>query len=195
MLTADFDFAFFFSGLREIVGKLHSQPRFGCAPEGLRKPNRHLGADPRLSVNNVVQSLPANPKYLCASRDGQAQRFKTCASYDASRVGGMFHGHSVSPDSVIVDQCNVKRTHANKPENDTPVRPHGHGPKPSEVAFERVKAIAGKVKMLRGRGCIEKGQYLLYCVHQVSSTPAVIVALIESFQAAMLEASNHRPLD
>jgi hypothetical protein len=50
-------------------------------------------------------------------------------------VGGIFHRHSISPASVIVDPFNVERIHANKAENDTPVRPYGHGPKSPQVVF------------------------------------------------------------
>jgi len=54
MITPDLDFALIFSRLREIVGKLHPQPRFRRAAKCLGETDRHLRADPRLSVQNVI---------------------------------------------------------------------------------------------------------------------------------------------
>ena len=60
MLTPNADFALVLTRLREIIRKLHSQPRFCCASEGLGQADRHLGADARLAVNYVVQRLAAD---------------------------------------------------------------------------------------------------------------------------------------
>src|SRR6202795_4643444 len=95
MLAADLDFAFVFSGLCEIIGKLHPQPRFRRAAERFREPDRHLGADPRLAVDDVVESLPGDAKDPRSLRDGQAQGFKTGGSDTASGVRWVFHRHGI----------------------------------------------------------------------------------------------------
>lgn len=150
MLTLDFDLALVFSGLCEIIGKLHPQPRFRCAAKGLREADRHLRADPRLAVDDVVERLSGDAQDLRSLRDGQAQGFKACAPYDTSGMCGILDGHGVVPlfRLVIVDQFNVKRIPALKAENNAPVRPNGNRPKPLKIAFERMKAVTGQVKFL-----------------------------------------------
>ncbi len=92
---------------------------------------------------------------------------------------------------VIVDQFNVKRIRALKAKNDSPVRPHANRPKPFKIALEPMKPVAGQVKSLWGRRPIENGKNFLNCIHEVRSYSATVVALIESLETAMLEASDH----
>src|SRR5208282_1625168 len=95
MLAADFDFALVFAGLCEIICKLHPQPSFWRAAKGLREADRHLGADARLAVNDVVERLPADAENLRSLGYGQAQRLETCVSNTASRMCRILHGHCV----------------------------------------------------------------------------------------------------
>ena len=62
---------------------------------------------------------------------------------------------------------------------------------PFKVAFERMQAIAGEVKPLRGCGLIENGQDLLNCGGQIRSYSTSVVAFVEAFKAPVLEAPNH----
>src|SRR3984957_267884 len=99
MIAADLDFALFFSRLCEIVGKLHPQPRFRRAAKCLGETYRHLGADPRLSVQNVVERLPGDAKDLRPLRDGESQRFKIRGANAASGMRRIFHRHDIAPRS------------------------------------------------------------------------------------------------
>jgi hypothetical protein len=58
----------------------------------------------------------------------------------------IFQGHvSFSPYFlVVVDQFNVKCGGFFKTKHDAPVGPHCHGPKPLQIAFQRVKTITGE---------------------------------------------------
>jgi hypothetical protein len=66
---------------------------------------------------------------------------------------------------MVVDQFNVKGIRSLKTKNDAPVGPHGHGPKPFQVTFERVQTISGQVYFLRGSCIVKYGQYFLNGVH------------------------------
>jgi hypothetical protein len=140
--------------------------------------------------------LPGDAKDLRCRCDGQAQRFKTRAPHNTSGVGGIFHGHGVSLFIfpfylVIVGQFNVKRIGALEAEDDSPIRPHANRPKPSKLAFERMQAIAGEIKLMRGRRVIEDSQNFLNCIREIRPYSATVVALVKSFEAAMLEAPHH----
>src|ERR1700722_66731 len=93
--------------------------------------------------------------------------------------------------SVIVNQFNVKGIFPFKTENDAPVGPHRHGPEAPQIAFERVQSVAGEVKRLRRRSSIQTAKNVLYRCQQIRAYPAAVVAFIEPFQPAMLEAPNH----
>ena len=54
---------------------------------------------------------------------------------------------------MIVDQFNVKCIPTLKAEYNPPVRPNCNRPEAFQIAFERMKAVAGQVKFLRG-GCL-----------------------------------------
>jgi hypothetical protein len=95
MPTPDLDLALAFPGLRQIVGELHPQPCFRGATKRLREPDRHLGADPRLAVDDVVERLPSDAESLRSLRDGQAQGLKTRGSDTASGVWRVFHRHGI----------------------------------------------------------------------------------------------------
>ena len=70
---------------------------------------------------------------------------------------------------VIVDQFDIKRIGALETEYDSPIRAHGNGPKPFEVALEWMQAVAGEVKFLWRRRVIEDGQYFLNCIGEIRS--------------------------
>jgi hypothetical protein len=92
---------------------------------------------------------------------------------------------------VVVDKFNINGIVSIKPEYDAPVGPHGHGPKPLQVAFELVQAITRKIEGLRRCRGIENSQNFLNRIHQIRPYPAAVATFIEPFQAAMLEAPNH----
>ena len=54
VLAADFDLAFVLTGGREVIGKLHPQPRLLRAAECLRQPYSHLRTDSGFAVDHVV---------------------------------------------------------------------------------------------------------------------------------------------
>ena len=92
---------------------------------------------------------------------------------------------------VIVDQFDIKRIGALETEYDSPIRAHGNGPKPFEVALERMQAVAGQVKFLRHRRVIEDSQYFLNCIREIRPYSAAVVALAKPFEAAMFKAPDH----
>ena len=93
------------------------------------------------------------PRILAPSGYGQAQRLEAIVPDDASGMYGIFHGHVFLLPLVVVDQFNVKGVGSFKAENDAPVGPYGYGPQPFQIAFERVKAIAGEdLRVLRRGG-------------------------------------------
>jgi hypothetical protein len=53
---------------------------------------------------------------------------------------------------VVVDQFNVKGVILFKAEYDAPVSPHRYGPKPFQIAFERVQPILRNIESLRRSG-------------------------------------------
>src|SRR5437879_23387 len=93
---------------------------------------------------------------------------------------------------VVVDQFHIPGVVPFKAERDAPVSPHGDRPEPFQVAFERVQSIPGNFQSLRRGGSVENGEDSLNCLQQVSPYPAPVAALIEPFQAPMLEASDQQ---
>ena len=78
-----------------------------------------------------------------------------------------------------------------EPENNSPVRPDGHGPISPEIALERVKAIAGKVEGLWRRRHIESDKNIFNPVQKIGPDAAAVAAFIQPLQTTMLEALNH----
>jgi hypothetical protein len=93
---------------------------------------------------------------------------------------------------MVVDQFNVKGVCPFKAEDDAPVRPYGDGPKPFQVAFERMQPIPGDVESLWCGGRIENRKNTLNRIQEVATYPAAIPTLIKSFKATVLEAPNHK---
>jgi len=62
---------------------------------------------------------------------------------------------------VVINQFNVKRITALKPEDDAPVGPNRHRPQAFQVTFEWMQAITRKVKRLRRVGLIEASENVL----------------------------------
>jgi len=93
VLTAHPDFSFVLPGYREVVGKLHAQPRLWRAAEGLGEPDSHLWANAGFTRDDVIESLSADAEYLCPFGNRQPQRLKAGASYAASGMRRIFHGH------------------------------------------------------------------------------------------------------
>src|ERR1017187_10427593 len=94
-LTADLDFAFVLAGCREVVRKLHAQPRLLSAAERFGQPDRHLRADAGLAVDDVIERLPGDAENLCPCGDGQAQGLKAIMPDDAAGINGVFGSGSV----------------------------------------------------------------------------------------------------
>ena len=93
---------------------------------------------------------------------------------------------------VVVDQLDVKRICALKPENNTPVGPHRDGPKPLQVALKGVKTITGKVHRPRRVGLIEADKDIVHDLQQVGPYSAPIAELVEALQAPVFEAPDQR---
>jgi hypothetical protein len=55
-----------------------------------------------------------------------------------------------------------------------------------------MQPITGKVHGLRRLSLFEPGESVFDCVDQVGTYPAAVPALIKSFEAAMLDAPDHR---
>ena len=91
---------------------------------------------------------------------------------------------------MIVGQLDVKRIRAFKAENNVPVRPHSNRSKTFQVALKRMQAITGKVHSLRRFSSVQASENVFHSLDQVGSYTAWVIALIKSFEAAMLEASN-----
>ena len=75
----------------------------------------------------------------------------------------ILHGHACFSTwfLVVIDQFNINCVGFFKTKHDTRVGPHCHGPKPLQIAFQRVKTIAGEIKRLRCSRPIKDGQKLL----------------------------------
>src|SRR5271166_3535287 len=134
----------------------------------------------RLTPRTSAPSVTDRPK-------GSRQSFLTMRPGCAGFFIGM-----VSPCSglVVVDQLNVKSIGPVEAKNDTPIRPHRDRPKPLPYAFERVKAIPGKIESLAqqpNRGRLESVRPFR------SGRPysAAIAALVQPLEAAMLKAPDH----
>jgi len=95
--------------------------------------------------------------------------------------GGFFIGIGVLLFLVVVDQFNVECVGSFKTKHDTPVGPHGYGPKPLQIAFQRVQTITGKIKRLRRIRLIETGKKIFNRVHQIRPNPPAVAAFIEAF--------------
>src|SRR5216683_329298 len=93
---------------------------------------------------------------------------------------------------VVVGQFNVKRIRSFKAKDNTPICPHSDRPKTLQSAFQRMQAITRKVHGLRCLGFVEPGENIFNSVEQIGAYPATVPALIESFEAAMLETPNHQ---
>src|SRR5271165_5382770 len=93
VLTANLDLAFVLARRREIVGQLHSQPRFRRAAKRFGQPDSHLWADARLAVDDVTERLPGYAEDSRAFGNRQTQRFKAVASDDSAGVHGVSHRH------------------------------------------------------------------------------------------------------
>lgn len=91
---------------------------------------------------------------------------------------------------MIVGQLDVKRIRAFKAENNAPVRPNSNRPKTFQVALKRMQAITGKVHGLRRLSSVQASENVFHSLDQVGPYTASVIALIKSFEAAMLEASN-----
>jgi hypothetical protein len=70
--------------------------------------------------------------------------------------------------------------------------PYGDGPESSQAAFQRVQAIPREIQGLRAGGGIEDGKDSFHRFQEVGPDPAAVTAFIETLQAPMLEAPNHR---
>jgi hypothetical protein len=107
-------------------------------------------------------------------------------------MGRIFHGHgALPPFLVVVDQFDIERVSALKPEYNTPVGPHPDGPKTLQVAFKRVQMITGKIHSLRCARPIKAAKNIRNHLQQVRPYPAPVAALIKPFQAAVFEAPDH----
>src|SRR6185312_9528801 len=107
MLPPYLDSALVLPGGREIVGELHSQPRFRRTAKSLGEPDSHFRANARLAVNHVVKRLPGNAENFCPRGYGEAQGLQTITPDDTAGMRGIFHGDGVSPlfsDSRLVQR-------------------------------------------------------------------------------------------
>jgi hypothetical protein len=95
----------------------------------------------------------------------------------------IFHGHGLFSPSllVIVDQFNAKGIVPFKAENNSPIRPHPHGPEAPQIAFERMQPVAGQVERLRRRSLIEAGQNVLDHFPQIRPYAAGVITFMEPF--------------
>ena len=92
---------------------------------------------------------------------------------------------------MIVNQFHVKCIRIFKAENDSSVCPHANRPKPFQIALERVEAIAGERKLVRGSSFIENGQDFLNRVREIGPDSASVVAFVQPPEAPVLEAPDH----
>jgi len=92
---------------------------------------------------------------------------------------------------VVIDQFNVKGVISFKTEDNAPVGAYRHRPQPFQIAFERVKAIPWNVESLWHGGGVENRKDPFDRIQQIRAYPAPVAALVEPFQAPVLEAPNH----
>src|ERR1700730_13310685 len=98
------DFLLARTGLRDIIGKLHAHEQVHADAEGLFQPERHVGGEGRLSVDEVGESLAGHIEGGRRFRDGEPKRLEHFAPDEAAEMGRVFQGHLASSSSVIVRQ-------------------------------------------------------------------------------------------
>jgi hypothetical protein len=58
---------------------------------------------------------------------------------------------------MVIDKVNIKRLAIGKAEDDSPICPHGHSPKPLQLTFESMKPKARPVQSFNRLGGIKCG--------------------------------------
>jgi hypothetical protein len=79
----------------------------------------------------------------------------------------------------------------NKPENEPPVCPNGHRPKPLKIALERVKPQAGKIQIGQRTGNVEPGQQILKLDDMFSQNASRVILLEQALQPFMAKLADH----
>jgi hypothetical protein len=92
---------------------------------------------------------------------------------------------------VIIKQSNVERISALETKNDAPVGPNCHRPETNQITFERMEAIARKIKCLGSVCLVETGKNILHRVQYIRPYAAPVASLVKPFQAAVFETPNH----
>ena len=91
---------------------------------------------------------------------------------------------------VIIRQFNIKCIGAFKAEDYPRIRPDCNRPETLQLTLQRMQSIPRKVQSLRRFSFVEPGENIFDVVEQIRPYPPAIVALVQPFEAAMLEASN-----
>src|SRR6476661_5079622 len=95
VLTPNLNLVYVLACRCQVIGELHSQPRFRGAAESFGQPYSHLRANARLAVHDVIESLARNTKHLRARRHRKSQRLKAIMADDAPRMSRVFHRHKI----------------------------------------------------------------------------------------------------
>jgi hypothetical protein len=93
---------------------------------------------------------------------------------------------------VIVDQFNVKGVCSFKTKDNAPIRPHSYRPESFQITFQRVETIPGKVESLRSTSGVKNGKNPFHSIHKIGSNSATVPAFVQSFEATVLETTNHQ---
>ena len=92
---------------------------------------------------------------------------------------------------MIINQLNITRVPILEPKNDPPVGADGDRPESFAAAFERMQAIAGKIKGLRSVCSVEGSQNIFDLVNEISSDLTAVATFVKSLQSLVFETDDH----
>lgn len=93
-------------GLSQVVGGLQPQPCFGTTAEGLVEPDRHLGRDAGMAVDDVGELLAADAELPRRIGDGKPQGLEAIVPDRKPGTTQIAHSHDGSS-SMIVHEIQV----------------------------------------------------------------------------------------
>ncbi|MFZ0312048.1 MAG: hypothetical protein WAL85_05010, partial [Candidatus Korobacteraceae bacterium] len=93
---------------------------------------------------------------------------------------------------VIIDELDINGVWTGKAKNNTPIGRHRYRPKSFQLTLQLMETISREIQGLRRSCGVKDRQDSFNTLQQIGADAATVPLLIESLQAAMLEASDHR---
>jgi hypothetical protein len=92
---------------------------------------------------------------------------------------------------MIIHKVDIGRLAILESKNDSPVRPHGHGPKAFEIAFKGVQAESWQSQRVDSVRRVQYSQYLPQFAHMLGTYASCILVLEKLPQPFVPEAFDH----